>query len=255
MQASQAVAADRTDRATAQAGRGGVDGLAVAEDRVDQLLTLPAGREDRGNGPLSPGVGDAATPSAHVAPTWTSYRPLTRPDRLMCSVRCMMVVMRPLFPQKLSIEDVVARTAVDAATWRAYVARGHAPHPNGREIVRGRAQPWWYADAIERWIAGRPGSGYRDRSFGVIYFIEADDGRTIGNRDALPEGQFRTAEMFFNPVDAELPFAGHRLTVRYGHVLEDPVNPALYAYGTFSDDEGNKRLRATYEVQQKLFAK
>ena len=163
--------------------------------------------------------------------------------------------MRTLLPQKLYVEDVAARTGVDDAAWRAYVARGHAPHPNGRDIIRGRAQPWWYADTIERWIAGRPGSGYRDRSPGVIYFIEADDGRTIGDRDALPDGQYRTAEMFFHPVDAELPFAGHRLKVRYGRVPEDPVNPALYAYGTFTDDAGNKRLRATHDVQQKLFAR
>lgn len=157
--------------------------------------------------------------------------------------------------KKLYVEDVTAHTGLDSATWRAYVARGQAPHPNGRDIIRGRAQPWWTTEAIQRWITGRPGPGYRDRSPGVIYFIEAEDGRTIGNRDALPEGQYRTAEMFFNPADSDLPFAGQRLTVRYGPVSEDSVNPALYAYGTFTEDAGNKRLRATFEIQNKLFSK
>jgi hypothetical protein len=54
-------------------GRGGVDGLAVAEDRVDQLLTLPAGSEDRGNGPLSPGGRVPPTPLASAAPEYRQF--------------------------------------------------------------------------------------------------------------------------------------------------------------------------------------
>ena len=157
--------------------------------------------------------------------------------------------------KRLYITDIATRTGVDSTTWRAYVARGQAPHPNGRDIIRGRAHPWWTVEAVERWVAGRPGPGFRDRSPGVIYFVEAEDGRTIGDKDALPEGKYRTASLFFNPPDSDLPFAGQLLTVRYGSVAETPTIPALYAYSNFTDDTGTKRLRATCAVHNELFRK
>jgi hypothetical protein len=162
--------------------------------------------------------------------------------------------MRSSLPKKLYVEDVSSRTGVEGTTWRAYVARGQAPHPQGRDIINGRAQPWWEEGVIDHWIAGRPGPGRRSRSQPVIYFIQAEDGRTIGDPDLLPAGQYGTGLLLFNPPNSDLPFAGQTLTVRFGAVPEPPTNPALSSWAHITLADGSyRRLRPTLAVQDELF--
>lgn len=52
-----------------------------------------------------------------------------------------------------------ALAGIKPRTWSAYVARGHAPTPDGREEISGT--PWWWADHVRAWMAGRPGQGAR----------------------------------------------------------------------------------------------
>jgi hypothetical protein len=48
---------------------------------------------------------------------------------------------------------------ISPGTWRAYVARGDAPPPDGREAISGA--PWWRVSTVERWMRSRPGQGAR----------------------------------------------------------------------------------------------
>jgi hypothetical protein len=61
--------------------------------------------------------------------------------------------------RKLGNADAAARVGLKPATWRAYVARGQAPEPDGREEVSGT--PWWWPTTLDAWMALRPGPGAR----------------------------------------------------------------------------------------------
>lgn len=61
--------------------------------------------------------------------------------------------------KKLGNVQAAAWLGVTASTWRAYVARGRAPEPDGREEVSGT--PWWYESTIEGFKRSRPGRGAR----------------------------------------------------------------------------------------------
>lgn len=85
---------------------------------------------------------------------------------------------------------------------------------------------------------------------GVIYaFRRVDDGpggRWHGQPGALPDGQYGTATMDFNPV-APNRFTG-QLEVRHGDV-DDALLPSYYAFTTVA----GQRMRPTAEVHEILF--
>lgn len=47
------------------------------------------------------------------------------------------------------------------STWRAYVARGTAPKPDGHDD--GFDMDYWLESSLNRWMASRPGHGGRPR--------------------------------------------------------------------------------------------
>ena len=60
--------------------------------------------------------------------------------------------------EQLTVPQVAARLGIAESTWRAYVARGQAPAPDGRYGAR---LSWWWSSTVDGWDAGRPGSGAR----------------------------------------------------------------------------------------------
>lgn len=81
---------------------------------------------------------------------------------------------------------------------------------------------------------------------GVIYAFRPAGGRWHGHPRALPEGQYGTATMDFQPV-APNRFTG-QLEIRYGDIHDD-VLPSYYVFTTV---EG-KRMRPTTVVHELLF--
>ena len=55
----------------------------------------------------------------------------------------------------LDIPAIARRLGVSQATVRSYRARGLMPEPAGRI----GASPYWTREAVEAWIASRPGRG------------------------------------------------------------------------------------------------
>jgi hypothetical protein len=63
---------------------------------------------------------------------------------------------------KLSVTAAAEMAGIRPATWRAYVNRGAAPAPDGREEIS--STPWWYAETVLDWMASRPGTPGRPKS-------------------------------------------------------------------------------------------
>ena len=61
--------------------------------------------------------------------------------------------------KKLGNVEAAGLLGLAASTWRAYVARGLAPEPDGREEVSGT--PWWYESTVEGFKRSRLGRGAR----------------------------------------------------------------------------------------------
>lgn len=59
----------------------------------------------------------------------------------------------------LSAQEAAARAGVAWKTWTAYAARGQAPRHGRRNPGTGR--PEWRAEAVDAWLASRPGRGAR----------------------------------------------------------------------------------------------
>lgn len=55
--------------------------------------------------------------------------------------------------QRLTALAVAQRLGVQRDTWFAWVYRGRAPAPDGREPLS--QKPWWYASTVDRWNANR----------------------------------------------------------------------------------------------------
>lgn len=67
---------------------------------------------------------------------------------------------------RLYSADAAAYLGYPPATWRRYCAespqrRRQAPLPDGTDIDRGHARPWWYRSTLDAWQADRPGRGAR----------------------------------------------------------------------------------------------
>ena len=60
---------------------------------------------------------------------------------------------------RLGNAQAAAVAQVSPSTWRAYVARGTAPEPDGREEISGT--PWWWRSTVEDFMRSRPGRGAR----------------------------------------------------------------------------------------------
>lgn len=56
-------------------------------------------------------------------------------------------------------EAAAEYVGVSVNTWRPYVARGHAPPPDRREVKGGHAVPVWRKTTLDRWLRERPGQG------------------------------------------------------------------------------------------------
>jgi hypothetical protein len=61
--------------------------------------------------------------------------------------------------RKLTANLAAEMAGVRPNTWRAYVARGHAPAPDGREELS--RHPYWLETTVSAWKASRPGPGAR----------------------------------------------------------------------------------------------
>lgn len=61
--------------------------------------------------------------------------------------------------EKLGNIQAAALLDVNPSTWRAYVARGQAPAPDGHEEISGA--PWWWRRTVEAFKRSRPGRGAR----------------------------------------------------------------------------------------------
>jgi hypothetical protein len=67
---------------------------------------------------------------------------------------------------KLYAEDAAKAVPVSFSTWRRYSSdaggrRRIAPPPDGTDIEKGHARPWWWESTIAEWKKHRPGPGAR----------------------------------------------------------------------------------------------
>lgn len=58
-------------------------------------------------------------------------------------------------------EAAAQYVGISVNTWRPYVARGHAPQPDRRDIQGGHAVPVWRTKTLDDWMRSRPGPGAR----------------------------------------------------------------------------------------------
>lgn len=66
-----------------------------------------------------------------------------------------------MMDRKLTAAQAAERMGMKTPTWWAYVYRGQAPEPDGREELS--RKPWWYESTVERHRAERPGTPGRPR--------------------------------------------------------------------------------------------
>lgn len=66
-------------------------------------------------------------------------------------------------PERWTIADAARYVRVAPVTFRAYVSRGQAPEPDGRESLSGK--PWWWPETIRTWQRQRLGRGRRTDRF------------------------------------------------------------------------------------------
>ncbi|MEY9839359.1 hypothetical protein [Streptacidiphilus sp. EB103A] len=85
----------------------------------------------------------------------------------------------------------------------------------------------------------------------AVYAFQADSGEWFGSEDMLPEGQYKTAFMPFNPPDPETNrFAAQTLRARYGPWTGDvSFHTALLVEA----DGTQRRVRVTDEILNMLF--
>lgn len=60
---------------------------------------------------------------------------------------------------RLTGPQAAAQVGVDPVTWRAYVSRGQAPQPDGRDP--GTDRPWWHRKTVTAWQESRRGLAWR----------------------------------------------------------------------------------------------
>ena len=85
----------------------------------------------------------------------------------------------------------------------------------------------------------------------VVYAFRAAgkaDALWHGDPDALPDGQYETGTLDFNPPSPR-PFSGLALEVRYGTVRAEMMPPCLHAYARVN----GRQVAVTSAVQQELF--
>lgn len=69
-------------------------------------------------------------------------------------------------PVKLYNVEAAAHAGVAVSTWRDYCnPRGgkprRGPAPDGVDVEKGHARPWWKPETVDAWKASRPGQGAR----------------------------------------------------------------------------------------------
>jgi len=75
--------------------------------------------------------------------------------------------------ERMSTAQCAHAAGIRQGTWSAYVARGHAPKPDGR--LRDTGAPYWLRSTYERWRANRPGAEHADATLATHDRIEAAD--------------------------------------------------------------------------------
>jgi hypothetical protein len=68
--------------------------------------------------------------------------------------------------RKLYSEAVAEKLRIAPSTWRGYCTEApgrkrHAPPPDGTDVEKGHARPWWWESTIDAWKEIRPGRGHR----------------------------------------------------------------------------------------------
>ena len=78
--------------------------------------------------------------------------------------------------RKLYLEDFAEFIDVRPATLRAYRTRGTppAPEPDGVDIDRGHACPWWHESTVKAWDDSRRGPGRRHGSGEWTFVAQAE---------------------------------------------------------------------------------
>lgn len=61
--------------------------------------------------------------------------------------------------KRITAKQAAEMVGVKPATWRAYVNRGQAPGPDGREDLSGH--PYWFESTVAQYAKTRPGRGAR----------------------------------------------------------------------------------------------
>lgn len=85
----------------------------------------------------------------------------------------------------------------------------------------------------------------------AIYAAQLENGTWLGSPDVLPEGEYQTAILTFNPANPEgNAFAGQILRVRVGRLDEDV---SIHAAQVQMADRSEHRVRVTYELLNLLF--
>jgi len=118
----------------------------------------------RGKGARTPAQMYASLRSCGWPPGVTGYaRYALAQRRGHGHVAAALDIVTPAAIPALTIVLTSAQAAeaagVGESTFRAYVARGQAPAPDGRDLMSG--QPGWYVATISTWMAVRPGRGAR----------------------------------------------------------------------------------------------
>lgn len=86
----------------------------------------------------------------------------------------------------------------------------------------------------------------------AIYAFQTEAGEWVGPEDALPDGEFKTAFMPFNPPNPETNrFATQSLRARYGLLDGDEVS--FHAALVIEPDGTQRRVRVTDEILNLLF--
>jgi hypothetical protein len=159
-----------------------------------------------------------------------------------------------------AVEDPAAgtanlRAALELAGRDQYFAEGR--ERNVITMLRERGVPWREI-AYHRGLKSAQAAQQRYEKLAhnetpevVIYaFREAGraDAPWHGDPDALPDGQFRTGLLEFNPAMPR-PFSGCTLELRYGSAAADIMPAYLRAYAQVD----GRRIAPTAAVQEELF--
>ncbi len=180
-------------------------------------------------------MGDEKTPAEQLLSAIAALEAITDPAKRAKAGHTLQETMKGATTTVRAITDAAVREQRDAGASLADIARAL-----GVSVQR-----------VSQMATGKHGTGRRNPPLIYAFRVADDPGDDgwYGEENALPQGQFETGFIDFEPA-VRNRFAGHRLQVRYGPVPDDGLPPAMHAYTTVN----GRRLRSTEKVQQLLFA-